>query len=204
MERSNSDTSASLLLQIRDDTKNEQAWQLFVDRYGGKIYGWCLNRQLQPSDAEDVTQNILYKLARRLKSFEYNPDQSFRGWLHRVSKNAINDFFAEQNGIRVRGGSWNDVHLDLAQAREELTNRIASAFDLELMDRAISRVKQRVSSDRFDAWDLMARQRMSGENVANQLKMKIATVYTAKNQVQKLIQEEIQLLESDNVPDATA
>ena len=41
------------------------------------------------------------KLARRLGEFEYDERQTFRGWLHRITENAVIDFLREQ---RTKGG----------------------------------------------------------------------------------------------------
>ncbi len=41
---------------------NQEAWSEFVDRYGRRIYGWCLRWRLQDADAQDVTQIVLLKL----------------------------------------------------------------------------------------------------------------------------------------------
>ena len=80
-----SSTNVSLLLRIRHDERDESAWRDFVEIYGYRIYHWCLNRKLQPNDAEDVTQDVLVKLARKLGSFDYDQSQSFRGWLARAA-----------------------------------------------------------------------------------------------------------------------
>ena len=53
--------------------QNQAAWSEFVDRYGRKIYGWCLRWGLQDADAQDVTQIVLLKLVQRMKDFTYDP-----------------------------------------------------------------------------------------------------------------------------------
>ena len=189
-------TSLSLLMQIRQGDKSEEAWRTFVERYGSRIYAWCLNRRLQPGDAEDVAQNVLLKLAKALQNFEYDHSCSFRAWLRRVTENAINDFFGEQRKQHSTLSEDNLSMLDQAEAHEDLFERLSGAFDLELLDQAIELVKQRVSKSRFAAWELTTREELSGTEVAKQLNMKIASVYTAKNQVRQLIQEQLQLLEN--------
>src|SRR5437762_7758750 len=74
-------TSPTLLGRLRTDPADQAAWGEFVARYGPKIYGWCRQWNLQETDAQDVTQNVLFRLLRRLQAFEYDPARSFRGWL---------------------------------------------------------------------------------------------------------------------------
>lgn len=192
----NSSTSLSLLRQIQSGAHQEDAWSEFVARYGSRIYEWCLNRNLQPSDAEDVSQNVLIKLARALRTFEYRQTGSFRGWLRRVTENTLVDFFRDRQ--RKQGAtSIRAEQLDSMEARQDLIERIESAFDLEIMDTAIQQVRDRISEKRFRAWEMAALQGLAARDIAGQLGMKIASVYTARNQVQELIRQSIQGLEKE-------
>ena len=190
-------TDVSLLLRLSRNERDEKAWRQFVDKYGYRIFSWCCSKNLQASDAEDVTQEVLVKLARNLGTFEYDESKSFRGWLRRVTENTLTDFFRERK--EHAAGSVILQHLADAEARAELEQRLEDAFDLELMEEAIRRVKQRVSSDRFAAWERMAQQGAAGVEVARELNMKIATVYTAKNQIQAMVRNEIDRLETQGL-----
>lgn len=192
---SESVTSLSLLLQIKSGEGGQEAWRAFVDRYGSRIYQWCLNRNLQPADAEDVCQDVLVKLARHLKTFEYDPAGTFRGWLRRLTDNALNDYFNERRRQAPVGVADNLVLLNQTEAREELIERLKGAFDLELLDKAKAEVRGRISESRFRAWELTAVEGLAGADVARQLDMKVATVYSARHQVQQLIQDQVRALE---------
>jgi RNA polymerase sigma factor (sigma-70 family) len=48
----------------------------------------------QPSDADDVAQEVLLKLLTAMKKFRYDPSRSFRAWLKTVTQNAWKDFVA--------------------------------------------------------------------------------------------------------------
>ncbi|MCA9063794.1 MAG: sigma-70 family RNA polymerase sigma factor [Planctomycetaceae bacterium] len=189
-------TSVSLLHRIRCDASDPHAWDEFVNRYGRRIFEWCLNRRLQPADAEDVTQNVLLKLANRLGSFEYDPQMTFRGWLRRTTENAVIDFFRER---KSRGEDLKQciTLLDDAAARADLTEQLESAFDLELFEEAKCRVRRRVDSRRWLAWEMIAVRNESGEHVAAELSMKLPSVYSSRYQIQKLIAEEVRQMESE-------
>ena len=196
MDNSQPSTSVSLLSRLRREDRDEEAWREFVERYGRGIYGWCLNRTLQPSDAEDVSQNVLVKLARHLCDFEYDESLSFRGWLRRVTENAIKDYLREgQQSVKGEGGSEILKQLEAVEARRELLERLQDAYDLELFEEAVSRVRARIATHRWLAWHLSASERRPAAEVAAELNMKVASVYTARNQVQKMIHDEIQALE---------
>jgi RNA polymerase sigma-70 factor (ECF subfamily) len=63
-------------------------------------------------------------------------------------------------------------------------------------------VHPRVPPQQWDAFRLTALEGMSGTAAAVQLGMLVATVYTAKSKVQKIVREEIRRLEgcADDTP----
>src|SRR5262249_28760815 len=70
------ETHVSLLGRLRRDPTNQAAWAEFVEHYGGKIYAWCRRWNLQEADAQDVTQNVLLRLAQKMRDFAYDPARS--------------------------------------------------------------------------------------------------------------------------------
>ena len=189
-------TSPSLLGRLQRDPTDQAAWGEFVRRYGPKIYGWCRHWKLQEADAEDVTQDVLAKLATKLRSFVYDPSLSFRGWLKTMTDHALSDFLVERR--RPGLGSGDSRILELLQAveaRADLVGHLKEVFDREVLEEALARVQMRIGPHRWQAFRLTALEGLSGAEAAAQLNMKVATVFTAKSKVQKLVQKEIQKLE---------
>ena len=186
-------TSVSLLDRLRQEPGNQAAWCAFVDRYGPRVYGWCRGWGLQDADAEDVTQNVLLKLATTMASFRYDPAGSFRGWLRTVAYHAWADFC---DGRR-RDGAQNGrgAQLEQVEARADLLKRLEEEFDHELLERAAERVRARVAPRTWEAYRLTALERLSGAEAAHRLDMKVARVFVAKSEVRKMIQDELRKLE---------
>lgn len=190
-------TSPSLLAQLRCEDRDAAAWEVFVDRYGARIFSWCRSRGLQAADAEDVTQDILVKLAKYLGSFEYDRGLSFRGWLRRVTENAIVDFLREAKSRKQIAGAGSSFDaLDGVESQRELSERLAEAYDLELFDLAKERVRRRVEQRRWEAWELLAVKQWTGQNVATKLSMKLPSVYSSRFQIQSMIADEVAELEA--------
>ncbi len=187
-------TSITLLHRLSSDEQDQVAWQEFVDRYGSRIYDWCINRKLNSADAQDVSQEILLKLAGHMRAFEYDSKQSFRGWLRRLTENAIIDFFRAKKLDAAVGGS-SLMSLANEPARADLVGYLAEVFDLDVMEEAKSRVQKRVTEKRWLSWHLLTHTSMSGKEVAQQLDISVGTAYANKNQIQKLIKAEIELLD---------
>lgn len=189
-------TSVSLLGRVRGEVVDQAAWAEFVGRYAPRIYLWCRQWKLQEADAEDVTQNVLCKLATRLRSFQYDPARSFRAWLKVVTEHALSDFLAERRkpGLGSGDSAVADVLRSVA-ARTDLLERLREEFDREVLDEALARVQRRVPPQRWEAFRLTALEGLSGAEAARRLHMNITTVFTSKCKVQQLVQREIQELE---------
>jgi RNA polymerase sigma-70 factor (ECF subfamily) len=190
-------TCVTLLAGLRQDPTDQAAWGLFVERYGRHIYRWCRQWKLQDADAEDVTQDILVKLAQKLRAFTYDPSRSFRGWLKTLAHHAWRDFVDSPRRAQAAAGGgrvWG--LLQSLKAREDLVEKLQEAFDHDLLDAAKARVRLRVAPHTWEAFRLVALEGLPVAEVAATVQMQVAMVYVAKSKVQKMLQEEIQKLEA--------
>ncbi len=189
-------TRTTLLARLRKDPTNEAAWGEFVEHYGRHIHRWCRQWNLQDADAEDVTQEILVKLAQKLRGFVYDPSRSFRGWLKTIAHHAWRDFVDSRRGRTGAGDPrvWELVRT--LEASEDLAHRLEEAFDYELLEAAKVQVRLRVAPHTWEAFRLVALEGVPAADVAAQVNMQVAMVYVAKSKIQKMLQEEIRKLES--------
>jgi RNA polymerase sigma factor (sigma-70 family) len=191
-----SGTRITLLGRLRRDPTNESAWSEFVDHYGPKIMGWCQKWNLQEADAQDVTQNVLLKLAEKLRDFSYDPSKSFRAWLKTVAHHACSDFLEHRQKPGLGSGDSHVGRLLLnAAAREDLLQHLEQEFDREILEEAMLRVRLRVAPQTWQAFWLTAHDTLSGAEAAARIPMQVAQVYVAKRRVQKMLQEEVSRLE---------
>jgi RNA polymerase sigma factor (sigma-70 family) len=192
-----SQTSPTLLGRLREGPTDEAAWQVFVERYGPKIYDWCQQWGVRGADAEDVAQNVLMILARKLRTFVYDPSRTFRGWLRTVTKHALSDFLADRARLDQASGDSRILELIKGvEAHEDLVARLEEQFDQELLEEASARVRLRVEPHNWEAFRLTAWEGMSAQATAQQLGIQITAVFKAKSRILQLLREEIAKLES--------
>ena len=189
------DTSPTLLGQLRLNPTDESAWRKFVELYGSFIAAWCRTWGLQEADAEDVTQQTLLRLVNVLQSFEYDPSKLFRGWLKTVTYRVWQDLVRKYRRSPTGGQEGGPDPFDSVAARDELSAAIEAAYERELFEIASARVRLRVQPKTWDAFRLTAIENVPVAEAAERLAMKLTTVYKARNNVQKMLREEIQYLE---------
>ena len=108
-------TSPTLLRRVCDPADAE-SWREFDRRYGELIVRYALRIGLQLSDAEDVRQNVLLRLAQALPGFQYDPSRGrFRHYVARIARNEV---FRHQQCPGTRTFGVDGDERDASQARE--------------------------------------------------------------------------------------
>jgi RNA polymerase sigma factor (sigma-70 family) len=196
-------THPSLLGRLGDDPYDAAAWSEFVRRYGGLLYHWCREWRLQPADAEDVTQNILIRIARQIAGFRYDPARRFRSWLRTVAYGAWCDWLDEKyRPDRATGDSSVLQFLHLVEAREDLLKRLDEEFDRELVEIASERIRLRVQPTTWEAFRLQAFEGLSGAETAERLSINVGAAFVARSRVHKMMQEAVRELSGDPAEDS--
>jgi RNA polymerase sigma factor (sigma-70 family) len=191
------DTSVTLMMRLQTLPADPGAWDEFVDRYRPMIRAWCLNWNLQESDADDVVQEVLVKLVAAIRKFQYDPARSFRAWLKTVTQHALSDFVASRRKDPGLTAAPIDIIVASAEAKTDLEQRIEEAFDAEVLELAMQRVKKRVKPGTWDAFHFTAVEGLSGAAAAARLEIPVAHVFVAKNRVQKMLQEQARILKKN-------
>jgi RNA polymerase sigma-70 factor (ECF subfamily) len=192
---SDSQTGSTVLCLLREPD-SPQAWRAFVRRYTPKLLAWCRQWKLQEADAEDVTQEVLHRLARHMRGLPYDPAKGhFRAWLKTLARHAWTDLWAGRR--RAGWGSGDPAVQRLLEEQAgpaDLAEALEPEFARELYEEATARVRLRVSRATWQAFELLALEGKSGAEVAARLHMKVAAVYMAKSRVQQMLRNEIQKL----------
>jgi RNA polymerase sigma-70 factor (ECF subfamily) len=186
-------TSATLLGRLRD-LGDARAWEEFVARYTPRLKAWCRGKGLQPADAEEVTQEVLVKVAKHMQTFVYDPAKDFSGWLKAVWRNAWVDFVKDRTP-GGRGSGDSTVHEQLlAVPGGDLTKELAREFERETREEALARVRPQTSPRDWEIFqDLLAGK--SATEVARERQLSLPAVGMVKLRITKRLNQEIARLE---------
>lgn len=74
-------TDQELILQLRQ--RQEAAFRLLVETYGGRVYNTVLNILQNPTDAEDAAQEVFISIYQSIDSFR--EDARLSTWIYRIA-----------------------------------------------------------------------------------------------------------------------
>ena len=192
------ETRISLILRLAQ-SDDVQAWHEFCELYAPLVYRLAVARGMQPADAEDVTQDTLFAVARAAERFEPDPGRArFRTWLSRIARNLIADFFAgraKRPLSQVLSDRWWQSVCEPSQADETFETVFGQEHRRAVLEMAARRVQQRVSTAVWQAFFLTAVQHQPAESVASELGQSLGAIYVARCRVLKMLRHEAQLLE---------
>ncbi len=187
-------TRPSLLLRVRN-ARDELAWSLFVEIYGPLIYAYCRRQMLAETDAADVSQEVLTRLAKAIHSFEYQPEKGgFRKWLGTITHNELARFYKKrQRVVRCQPAADEHFEVDSLPGQSDWSEH----FQASVLNMALGRIEPEFDRVQWDAFQQVWIEDVSAKAVAEALSIPIEKIYVAKSRILKRLREEILLLSED-------
>jgi RNA polymerase sigma factor (sigma-70 family) len=192
------------LLQRLKSWDDQESWRDFFQIYWKLIYAVALRAGLNDAEAQDVVQETIITVARKMGSFRYDPKvDSFKGWLLYITRKRIAMHYRRRS--RERG--HNCGNSDTAQASvglEEIPDVSACSevvweeeWERNLLEAALARIKSKVNARQYQMFDLYVNRQWPVRQVAETLGVQAAQVYLAKHRIVALVKEEVKRLERE-------
>lgn len=186
------ETAVSLLLRLRDH-EDGQAWASFVDIYAPMIYDFCRLKNLQPTDAADTTQNVLLRVSRAIRTFEYDRSRGlFRDWLARIVLNEIR----RTAGAKIKENLSHEV---VAEADLVNDGQWSEHFHRHVFEVAIELCKKHFEKQTWVLFEDSWLKKKSNQDVAELHGVGVEKIYVARSRVLKRLRHEVTIL-SDESP----
>lgn len=192
-------TRWSLLTRLKEWNDHE-SWQEFFDTYWKLIYSVAIKAGLSDAEAQDVVQETVITVAKKMKDFKTDPAfGSFKSWLLHITQWRITDQLRKRQPERRSCGRR-------SEDSTSTTNRIAdpTEFELEshwneeweknLIDAALERVKRRANAKQYQVFYLHVIKQHPAQKVARSLGVNVAQVYLVKHRLGALVKKEVQNL----------
>ena len=192
-------TRDSLLSRLKD-WGDDDSWRDFFNTYWKLVYGVALKAGLTEQEAEEVVQETVITVARRIPEFKYDPSVcSFKTWLLNLTRWRIVDQLRKRQP-KVNGHADGTAH---TATIERLPNPpgvdLDAMWDNEwqqsLVNTAIQRIKRRVNPEHYQIFHLCVFKEWPVKKVARELDVNVAQVYLAKHRIGALLKKEVKALE---------
>lgn len=101
MVRYDAGTTNPTLLHRLGDWRDHEAWVDFVMRYDPVIRICSRRYRLDAEATEELCQRVWIDLARRMRTYRYDPGKTFRGWLRRLCESRAIDLLRQKRTSAV-------------------------------------------------------------------------------------------------------
>lgn len=187
-------TDSSLLEGIR--SRDDRAWESFVDVYSPVIYVWCRQCDLQPADALDVSQQVFHAVSRSISKFSHGSREgSFRGWLWTITRNLVrNHVNRTLRGPQPKGGT--SIQLRLVQEPELIDEEsmfsTTSSTQWSSMRAILDAARADFDDRTWQCFWMVTMEGFSAVEVAERLGMRPAAVRQAKYRLSKRLRRDLE------------
>ena len=195
------ETSLSLLNRLRRSPESD-SWDRLVELYAPLLRAWLRKYDVQVSDADDLTQEVLLAVSKDLGKFEHGGQPgAFRGWLKAILVNRLRKFWRSRDRRpQARGDS--DIDARLAQL-DDPSSEMSLIWNRE-HDQYVLRQLLALAEPHFakNTWTAFCRVALDGDQpdvVADEIGISLNAVCLAKSRVlRRLRQESEGLIESSS------
>ncbi len=191
------ETRASLILRL-PNAADVAAWEEFVAIYRPLVFNLAIRRGLQPTDADDLVQEVFAAVARQVGDWLDRSNRGpFRAWLLRIARNVAVDLLTRgpHGGTATGGDESQRLLADVAEPDRELSSEFDIEYRREVFRWAAQRARKTVADT---TWQAFWRTHVDGEPieaVARQLGIGIGNVYIARSRVMARLQEMVKRFE---------
>jgi RNA polymerase sigma-70 factor (ECF subfamily) len=185
------ETSVSLLERLAGSPTDDD-WRRLNDLYQPLLRAWMARDRVAASDVDDLVQDVLRVVIRRVARFERRRQGAFRAWLRRILVNRMRYHFRKgKYRPTAIGGSDFLRQLDELKSPDSALSR---QWDDEHDRHVAKALMQRVQGDFApETWEAFRRYALEGEpaaQVAEALGLTLNAVLLAKSHVLKRLRQE--------------
>lgn len=184
------ETSASLLQRLRS-SPHDADWGQLVDLYTPLIRVWMRRYSSSQQDADDVLQEVLSVVIRKLPAFERQRTGSFRSWLRTITVNCLRDSW-RANRFRPSAAGGSDFRQLLDQMEDpqsQLSQQWNQEHDQYVLRTLLDQVRPSLADDTWQAFKRVSVDGETAATVAQELGMTVNSVYIAKSRVMGKIRQ---------------
>lgn len=186
------ETSLSLLDRVRSQDDSD-SWNRLHDLYAPLLRSWLAKYDVQPSDRDDLVQEVLMAVAKDADSFQHNGRcGAFRAWLRSILVNRLRVFWrGRDRRPQVGGGSAIEARIDLLEDPASQMSRLwDKQHDQYVLQRLMALSESRFAATTWQAFYRVTILHQRADEVAADLNLSLNAVFIAKSRVLSRLRQE--------------
>jgi RNA polymerase sigma factor (sigma-70 family) len=191
-------TRHSLLSRLRN-VEDAASWYTFFQTYWRLIYNVARKAGLSDDEAQEVVQETVISVARKMPEFRYDPAKgSFKQWLLLITRRRIHDHLRRvYRSLPAAPGEHDADKLSALQSQMDQT--WDDEWRENLFQAALARVRQRANPKQYQVFDYCVLQDLSASEVAKMLGLNAAQVYLAKHRMSAAVRRAVAEIEAEGL-----
>lgn len=171
-------------------TKDDRPFQELFRRYQSVVWRVCYSYMRNRQDAEDLTQDVFFKVYRSLNQFEGR--SSFKTWLYRVAINTC------QNEIRRRGRRPQEAETELETIAEIMPSgqSVEKAYQANHKQQLLAQALANLAFDASEILYLKDMEERPYNEIADMLGIGISAAKMRVQRARLALQAQYRLLDS--------
>lgn len=199
--RNDTRTSITLVARLQQGVATGADWNRFFRQYAKMLVRFFQRCGISEVDAEDLLQETLMLVLRKLPEFNYDPSKGrFRGWLTQLARGKMCDFIR----TKLREGNLSLDHeqapqVDDGERQAEEAEAAEWAWRMTLVEEALRRLEQdpQTKPETFAAFHAYAVKGESAAEVAKQFGLQANALYQIKSRVVERVREIVEQLAAE-------
>ena len=207
------------LIERLKDWDDQTGWRDFFQTYRGLIYGVALKAGLTDSEAQEVVQETVIAVAKKMPEFKCDRAAgSFKGFLLQITGRRISDQFRKRAraatatppaavGIVDPGHSASRDDGTRTATVERVPDPAGSVLEIvwdqewekHVIQAALERVKRNADPEQFQMFELHILRQLPVRAVAEKLGVNAAQVYFAKYKISRLLKKEVARMDNQSL-----
>lgn len=207
MEHEDANPTRRSLVSRLHHWDDQASWEEFFNTYWRLIYSFAVKAGLTDQEAEDVVQETVLGIAKKMADFRYDPKVcSFRGWLLHVTRLRVWDQLRKRLPAQAPRTRGTRATTALERIPDPMGAELDAVWNEEweknIVNAAMARVKGRVRPEHYQMFYLNVVKEISAPKVAATFGISTAQIYLVKHRVSRLIKDEVRKLERKGVTPA--
>ena len=186
----NRETSNTWVQDLKQSDPQSHRWSQFLESYGPFVTRILITKGLDPNTVDDVVQNVMIVVVRRLPDFERRRTGAFRSWLRAIAINCLRDHWKSRHNRQSTGtDEFQSIIRDLEDPTSDLTRMWNREHSEHVLGTLLDEVVDEFSSKNIEVFRRLAINEEKVDDVAKDMEMTVNACFIARSRVLRRLRE---------------